>query len=80
VHAQIAGSQGKSLHEMHHFTPCFEIAFTSFVDAQSAKKSKKKSAAATKVVDSGQTLEKGVGYLNKPESFFEAIPAQAIRF
>jgi hypothetical protein len=54
------------------------IAFASFVNAQPAKKSTKKStkktAAATKVVDSGQTLANGVGYLNKPESFFEAIP------
>ena len=51
------------------------IAFASFVNAQPAKKkSTKKTAAAIKVVDSGQSLEKGVGYLNKPESFFEAIP------
>lgn len=52
------------------------IAFASFLNAQPAKKStkNKKTAAATKVVDSGQSLEKGVGYLNKAESFFKAIP------
>jgi len=51
------------------------IAFTDLANAQPAKKStKKKTPAAKKVVDSGQTLEKGVGYLNKPDSFFEAIP------
>src|SRR5258708_18713078 len=53
----------------------FIIAFASLVNAQQTKKKgTKKTTAATKVVDSGQTLEKGVGYLNKPDSFFEAIP------